>query len=157
MRASQKAFDRFGGGESMQGLEKLKPLALLLLRFALGVIFVYHGLPKLTHSEQWVQNFHHMGFPGFFAYIAGVLETFSGAILMVGLFTRIAGLLLAIEMAVALVKVHGLITHPANVHVYEFPLSLCVGLFVLATVGAGPISFDRVLFERRGGPARKKA
>jgi putative oxidoreductase len=154
---SQKAFDWFKRGEAMQGLEKLKPLALLVLRIALGVIFIYHGLPKLTHSEQWVQNFRHMGFPGFFAYISGILEVFGGAVLMVGLFTRIAGLLLAVEMATALVKVHGFVTHPANVRAYEFPLSLCVGLFVLATVGAGMISLDQALFERRAGPARKKA
>ncbi|HKS68295.1 MAG TPA: DoxX family protein [Candidatus Acidoferrales bacterium] len=141
----------------MQSLEKLKLLALLLLRVALGVIFISHGLPKLTHSGQWVQNFRHMGFPGYFAYIAGILETFGGALLIAGLFTRIVGLLLAIEMAVALVQVHGLLSHPANVHSYELPLSLCVGAFALATVGAGVISLDQVLFERRPAPARKKA
>jgi putative oxidoreductase len=141
----------------MLALEKLKPLALLLLRITLGVIFIYHGLPKLSHSQQWVQNFQHMGFPGYFAYIAGVLEVFGGALLIVGLFTRIAGLLLALEMAVALTKVHGLFSHPANVHAYEFPLALSTGLFVLATVGAGVISIDWALFERRAAPARKKA
>jgi putative oxidoreductase len=140
----------------MQTLEKLKPVALLLLRIALGVIFLYHGLPKLTHSEQWVQNFRHMGFPGYFAYISGILEVFGGALLIAGLFTRMVGLLLAVEMATALAKVHGLLSHPANVHSYEFPLALCTGLFVLATVGAGIISFDHVLFERRASPARKK-
>lgn len=38
----------------MQHLEKLKPVALLLLRLGLGVIFVYHGYPKLfgpTHQQ----------------------------------------------------------------------------------------------------------
>ena len=141
----------------MESLEKLKPLALLLLRLALGVIFLYHGLPKLTHSQQWVQNFRHMGFPGYFAYISGVLEVFGGALLIVGLFTRIAGILLAVEMAIALAKVHGLLTHPASVHVYEFPLSLCAGAFVLATVGAGLISLDQMLFARRAAPPRKKS
>lgn len=140
----------------MEGLEKLKPLALLLLRAALAVIFLYHGLPKLTHSAQWVQNFRHMGFPGYFAYLAGILEVFGGALLIVGLFTRIAAILLSIEMAIALAKVHGLITHPANVRAYEFPLALATGAFVLATVGAGVISLDRALFERRPSPARKK-
>jgi putative oxidoreductase len=141
----------------MQTLEKLKPLALLLLRIALGVIFLYHGFPKLSHSQQWAQNFQHMGFPGYFAYISGILETFGGALLIVGLFTRVAGLLLAVEMATALLKVHGLITHPNNVRAYEFPLSLAVGAFVLATIGAGLISLDRALFESGGGgPPRKK-
>jgi putative oxidoreductase len=133
----------------MQSLEKLKPLALLLLRAALGVIFIFHGYPKLTHSQQWVENFGHMGLPGYFAYIAGVLEVFGGAMLIAGIFTRIAGLLLAIEMGVAVVKVHGLLSNPSNVHNYEFPLVLCAASFTLATVGAGLISIDQALFERR--------
>jgi putative oxidoreductase len=141
-----------------QALEKLKPLALLFGRCALGVIFIFHGLPKLTHAQQWVQNFHHIGFPGYFAYIAGILETFGGALLIVGLFTRIAGLLLAGEMAVALVQVHGIARDPANVHGYEFPLALCTLAFILATGGAGVISFDQVLFEKRAAvPVRKRA
>lgn len=142
----------------MQALEKLKPLALLIARIAIGVIFIYHGLPKLTHPQQWVQNFHHMGFPGYFAYIAAILEVFGGALLIVGLFTRIAGLLLAGEMAVALVGVHGIVRDPGNVHGYEFPLALAVLAFVLATGGAGAISFDQMLFERRAtAPVRKRA
>lgn len=139
----------------MQNLEKLKPLALLLLRIALGAIFIYHGYPKLTHAAQWVENFDHMGFPGYFAYIAGVLEVFGGAVLIAGVFTRIAALLLTIEMAVALLKVHGLIANPANVHGYEFPLVLCVSAFVLATVGPGLFSIDQALFERRPFAGRK--
>lgn len=142
----------------MRTLERLKPLALLFARIALGVIFIYHGLPKLTHTQQWVQGFHHMGLPGYFAYIAGILEVFGGALLFVGLFTRIVGVLLAIEMGVALVQVHGIISNPANVKSFEFPLALCVLSFVLATVGAGLISLDQMLFERRVAvPVRRKA
>lgn len=77
----------------MQSMEKLKPLALLLLRLALGVIFAFHGYPKLfTHTQETMQGFMHMGFPAFFAYIAGVIEFFGGCLLIVGLFTRVAGL-----------------------------------------------------------------
>lgn len=141
----------------MQSLERLKSLALLLLRIAIGAIFIYHGYPKLTHAAQWVGNFDRMGFPGYVAYVAGVLETFGGAVLIAGVFTRIAALLLAIEMAVAVLKVHGLISNPANVHNYEFPLTLCVSAFVLATVGPGMFSIDQALFERRPFGRKSKA
>jgi len=141
----------------MQGLEKLKPLSLLLLRFALGAIFVYHGYPKLfTHTRESMQGFVHMGFPGYFAYISGVIEFFGGLILAAGLFTRIAALLLAGEMVVALWRVHGLLTAPMAVHNYEFPLILAAACFALATLGAGLISFDHLLF-REGGRSPKKA
>jgi putative oxidoreductase len=141
---------------SMQNLEKLRPLALLLLRLALGAIFIYHGYPKLfTHTRESMQGFVHMGFPGYFVYIAGVLEFFGGLMLVVGLFTRIAGLLLAGEMAVALWRVHGLFTAPLQVHNYELPLALAVAAFALATFGAGVVSFDQVIFSERRGPSRK--
>jgi len=56
----------------MQFLEKLTPIALLLLRLALAAIFIFHGYPKLFgHTQQWVENFQHMGFPGYFVYISG--------------------------------------------------------------------------------------
>lgn len=140
----------------MQSLEKLKPLALLLLRLAVGIIFVYHGYPKLfTHERETMQGFAHMGFPSYFAYIAGVLEFFGGFLLIAGLFTRVAGLLLAGEMAVALWKVHMILLEPLAVHNYEFPLMMAVGSFALAALGAGVISFDQALF-RDGRKASRK-
>jgi len=144
----------------MQILEKLRPLALLLLRVALGVIFIYHGYPKLFgHTRQTMDAFVHMGFPPYFAYLAGVIEFFGGCLLIVGLFTRIAGLLIAGEMAVALVQVHKILEDPRAVHNYEFPLALATAAFALATLGAGLISFDHALFRegRSSAPRKPKA
>jgi putative oxidoreductase len=142
----------------MHFLEKLKPLGLLLLRVALGVIFIYHGYPKLFgHTRDAMQSFTHMGFPGYFVYIAGVIEFFGGCMLVAGLFTRVAGLLLAIEMAVGLWRVHNIISNPMAVRNYELPLVLAVSTFALATVGAGWISFDQALFrEGRSSPRKAK-
>jgi putative oxidoreductase len=138
----------------MDFLEKLKPLSLLLLRCALGIVFISHGYPKLfTQTANWLQAFPRMGFPSYFAYIAGVLEFFGGCLLIAGLFTRVVSLLLAIEMGIALAKVH----LPQGIYVarnYEFPLMLCVAAFTLATVGAGMISLDYPIFR---GKARVKS
>jgi putative oxidoreductase len=140
----------------MEGLEKLKPLALLLLRVGLGVIFISHGYPKLfTELQRTTEVFTKMGFPFCFAYIAGVLEFFGGILLIVGLFTRISGLLLAMEMAVALVKVHGLLANPMAVHDYEFPLALAVGSFALVGTGAGLISLDHAIFAKQRSFSKK--
>ena len=140
----------------MEGLEKLKPLALLLLRVGLGVIFISHGYPKLfTQLQHTTEAFTSMGFPVYFAYIAGVLEFFGGILLIVGLFTRVTGLLLAIEMGVAVVKVHGMLANPMAVHNYEFPLSLMVGSFALAGAGAGLISLDHGIFAKQRSFSKK--
>jgi putative oxidoreductase len=142
----------------MRGLEKLRPLALLLLRLAIGVIFVSHGYPKLFgHTREGMQSFARLGLPPYFAYISGVIELFGGFLLIVGLFTRIAGLLLACEMAVGLWSAHQIISIPLAVRNYELPLMLAVGAFALASLGAGLISFDQALFrEGRSSSSPRK-
>jgi putative oxidoreductase len=143
----------------MESLEKLKPLGLLLLRLALGVIFIYHGYPKLANPRTAMHAFVGMGFPGYFAYIAGIIELFGGGLLILGLFTRIAGLAIAGEMAVALWRVHDIFSNPMAVHNYEFPLALAAAAFALATLGAGAISLDHAIFRsgRGGGKSPRKS
>jgi putative oxidoreductase len=142
----------------MKFLENLKPLGLLLLRVALGAVFIYHGYPKLFgHTHDAMLSMERMRFPGYFAYIAGVIEFFCGCMLVAGLFTRVAGLLLAVEMAVGLWGAHHIVTNPMAVPGYEFPLMLATAAFALATVGAGLISFDQALFREAGASRPRKA
>src|SRR6267154_3949381 len=133
----------------MQFLEKLKPLGLLVLRLALGASFMFHGYPKLSDPARWLKAFPGMGFPSYFAYISGILELFGGGLLIIGLFTRGAALLLAIEMGVVL----GRVTVPAvgiyNLGKYETPLLLCAMAVALVTTGAGLLSIDAFTFESR--------
>jgi putative oxidoreductase len=136
----------------MMRLNALRPLGLLLLRLGIGVIFISHGYPKLIHPNAMRGMFVQHGLPPYFAEISAVLEVFGGGLLILGLFTRIAALLLAIEMAVAIWKVHSGGGYLA-VHNYEFPLAVAVGCFALATVGAGRLSADYPLFES-GRPPR---
>jgi len=130
----------------MQFLSALQPFALVALRIVLAIIFTSHGYPKLVHSSANMQTFFfEHGLPGYFVYVAGILETFGGGLLLLGLFTRVAALLLALEMSVAIWKVHSLNGYFA-VHEYEFPLALAANCFALATIGAGALSLDQVLF-----------
>jgi putative oxidoreductase len=136
----------------MEMLEKLKPLALLLLRGALAVIFIFHGYPKLFgNAHETMQAFVHMGFPSYFAVISGVLEFFGGCMLIAGLFTRVAGLLLAGEMVIALWRVHDVLTQPMAVGNYQLPLVLAASAFTLACLGGGSISLDRAIFGGKSG------
>src|SRR5580704_10005177 len=131
----------------MQFLEKLKPLGLLVLRLALGASFMFHGYPKLSHPAQWLKAFPGFGFPAYFAYISGILELFGGGLLIIGLFTRGIGLLLAIEMGLVLGKT---ILPTAGIYAfrqYEVPLLLGAAALALTTTGAGLISLDAFTFE----------
>lgn len=142
----------------MAFLDRLQPLGLLVLRIALGVIFFSHGYPKLIRPNVDMQHFFvQHGLPAQFVYVAGVLEAFGGTLLAIGLFARPAALLLAIEMGVAIWKVHsggGIMA----VHLYEFPLALAAASLALASVGPGVISVDEGLLGsggRRSRPAKK--
>jgi putative oxidoreductase len=130
-------------------LSRLQPVAVLILRIALGIVFLTHGYPKLAHlrgNPQMQGFFVEHGLPAYFLYVAGVIEVFGGALLLAGLFTRPAALLLTLEMCVAILRVH--LAHGyLAVHDYEFPLSLATACFLLATMGAGFISLDHAIFK----------
>src|SRR6266852_1593134 len=114
----------------MQFLEKLRPLGLLVLRVALGASFMFHGYPKLSDPARWLKAFPGFGFPGYLAYVSGILELFGGGLLVVGLFTRGAALLFAIEMGVVLVHTE---IPAAGIYAfgrYELPLMLGAGISV---------------------------
>ena len=143
----------------MKFLDSLRPVGLLVLRIALGIIFIAHGYPKVAHLRGGVQMqnfFVEHGLPGYFLYISGVLETFGGGLLLLGLFTRGVAVLLGIEMCVAIWKVHSGHGYLA-VRDYEFPLTLAAACFALATIGAGLISLDQPLFEWGRGRAARRA
>jgi putative oxidoreductase len=132
----------------MQFMEKLRPLTLLLLRVGVGVVFMANGYPKfwgrrLEHIDEFVHVAH---LPAYFVYIAGALELGGGGLLVLGLFTRFLGLLLAGEMAVALWRDEKILQHPLNIETYGLALVLGVAAFALATFGAGSISLDRLFF-----------
>jgi len=137
----------------MKFLSGLQPMALLALRVCLGIIFVYHGYPKLVHANAGMGEFFVMhGLPRYFVSVAGILECFGALLLVLGLFTRPVALLLAIEMGVAIWKVHSGHGYMA-VKEYEFPLAVGAACFALAAVGAGAISVDYLVF---GDGGRKK-
>jgi len=139
----------------MRFLDVLRPLALLVLRFALGLIFIYHGYPKLFgNPRHYAEVFTQLGFAYGTSYAIGALEVFGGALLVAGFFTRPMALLFTVEMAVAIWKVH---SKKGYLAVNEYELALMVGAaaLALATCGPGAISLDELLLPSRAGRAPK--
>jgi putative oxidoreductase len=137
----------------MKFLKSFEPLALFVLRAVLALIFLAHGYPKLVHPTPAMRDFFvSHGLPGYFLHVSGILECFGAVLLLIGLFTRPVALLLATEMSVAIWKVHSL--HGImSVKDYEFPLALGAACFALATIGAGLLSADHVVF---GADSKKR-
>lgn len=80
-------------------------LGLLVLRVVLGGIFLYHGIGKLTNMEQTIGFFQMMHFSVFWAWMVAIVETGAGLAVIMGIWTRISAVLLAIIMIVAIISV----------------------------------------------------
>ncbi|WCL49195.1 DoxX family protein [Leptospira sp. GIMC2001] len=83
---------------------------LFLVRVGLGIMFILHGLPKLTGGvEAWTKIGSAMGFigvsayPAFWGLMAGLAEFGGGILLIAGFLFRPACLALAFTMFVATV------------------------------------------------------
>jgi putative oxidoreductase len=145
--------DSSPGGNHLRYLDRLQPLALLVMRLALGAVMTGHGYHKvfggLHHHVQFVTS---LGLPGWTAYLSAFAEFFGGILVLIGLFTRVAALAICIDLSVAIAKVHfhnGLMGQGG----YEFPLALAALAFGLIFLGAGPIAFDHI---RAPGAAKSK-
>ena len=90
------------GGES--GLSTPANIGLTLLRvFAGASLALAHGLGKIPPSDRFIEGVGKLGFPlpGFFAWAAGLSEFAGGALLALGLLTRLSGFFIAFTMFVA--------------------------------------------------------
>lgn len=82
-------------------------LARLLLRIALGVLILLHGIAKLRGGPDFIIDLvTKAGLPGALGYLVYVGEVLAPVLLIAGLFTRPAALIVAINMLVAIALVH---------------------------------------------------
>ncbi|MCS3443309.1 DoxX family protein [Microbacterium phyllosphaerae] len=128
-------------------------LGLLVLRVVVGFVFAAHGAQKIFEYTLpgTIGSFAGMGvpLPEIAAPVVAFVELIGGILLALGLFTRPVGILLAVDMIVALVAVH----LPAGLWVgeggYEFVAVLGVAALALAFTGAGRFSLDGAFLRGR--------
>jgi putative oxidoreductase len=125
---------------------------LTILRVVVGLVFFVHGSQKL-----FLMGFGGVaGFlgalgvpaPGLFAVIVTLVEFFGGLALILGLFTRVAAVPLAVDMLAAILTVplpYGFFTNNSG---YEFPLVLLAASIALAVDGAGEAALDNAIATR---------
>jgi putative oxidoreductase len=131
-------------------LNRFESFGALVMRLVLGAILFAHGYAKIIPRGalySFTQTVAHLGMPTWLGYVAAFAEFFGGILLVLGLLTRIAALAAAIDMGVAVVKVHlhGGLTGHAGQPGFEFPLALlAIGLMLVFT-GGGLLAIDRRL------------
>lgn len=137
---------------ALSPVHRLAGLAPLVVRVIVGIIMTAHGFQKLTGGPANFGGFlGQLGVPAptLMAFVVTFVELVGGICLILGLFSRLAALLLTINLTVAilLVKVNvGLIAPPDQPGVgAELDLALIAGFLVVLLAGPGRLSLDYIL------------
>lgn len=130
--------------------EKLFQAAWCLLRMGVGITFIIHGYAKVSGGEDvWIwlgQQLKILGIdflPAFWGFMAAMSEFAGGILLVTGLFTRGASLLLLMTMFIALLFLYG---NGSDYNTYSHPLKLLFVFAALLIGGSGKFSLDALLF-----------
>jgi putative oxidoreductase len=134
-------------------LNRYRETGILVLRIGIGIMFILHGYPKLMGGpDKWESLGANMGnvgigfAPVFWGFMAAFAEGVGGLLLLLGLLTRPACLLLFITMVVAAIK-HNL--DEGKFMAGAHPTEDAIVFLSLIFIGPGKYSLDRWLLPPR--------
>jgi putative oxidoreductase len=115
---------------------------LLVLRLGLAVLLLFHGIFKLTHGVDWISRpLAAVGLPGFLRYGTYVAEVVAPVMLILGLWTRAAALVIAFDMVMAVFLVRrgdiGKISPMSGAWAIEIEAMYFIAAVTLALAGGG--------------------
>ncbi len=111
-----------------------KAMGLLLIRLAAGWVFINHGWMKLQNLSGADSFFAGLGLPPGTAMLIAAIEVIGGIMLALGVAPRLAGVILGIEMVVAML----LVGIPGGS--YELEALLAAAALGIFMIGAGRYS-----------------
>ena len=123
-------------------------VSLFLARLAVAYGFYEPAMMKWADIGAIAEWFGSMGipFPTLNAYMAATTEITGVVLLTLGLFTRLISIPLIVVMIVAIVTVHLPHGFSAGDNGFEIPLYYMLFLALFASLGAGKLSLDYLLF-----------
>jgi len=138
--------------------ERLEPLSYMLLRAAVGLMLMTHGIPKLlgrSHgsmadpmagSVRLIGEVLHLPGAPLIGWFIALLEGVGGLMLVLGWLTRLVAPLVVVQMLV----ISWLLapTFPWIDRGFEYPLMLVFVVLLVAVRGGGPVSLDAWLGRR---------
>ncbi len=119
-------------------LQPMAPYFLALLRVVSGLLFLEHGTQKILHFP--VSDFH----PPMFSllWFGGILEIVGGALIIVGLYTRISAFVLSGMMAVAYFMFHAPNSFFPALNGGDAAVLFCFIFLYMVFAGPGAFSLD---------------
>lgn len=136
------------------------------MRVALGGIILVHGLGKLLDigpaATGGVSGFAGflaslgVPFPELMAWVVTLVETVGALMIIMGLLTRYAAVLVAIDMAAAMWLVHIPVGFAPNDGGLAYPLALSLIAIGLVLSGPGRLALDHAIFGREMFPGMRR-
>lgn len=115
---------------------------IFLIRLGLGLVFIVHGWEKFGNVEMTMGFFSGLGLPAATAYLVAAVELLGGIAMILGVWTKWAGWLLAIVMAAAIILVKGKMGFSGG---YEFDLLLLFAALGIAFAGPGTVTVHKFI------------
>jgi len=136
--------------------------ANLIVRLLVGLVFLPEGIKKFLFPEQWgAGRFARIGIPApeIMAHFVGVVEIVAGALILMGLATRPAAVVLLVDILVAIITTKLPLLWRAtavstNVGFWSMQaesrtdFAMLMALLFIIVAGAGPLSVDARLAKR---------
>jgi putative oxidoreductase len=135
-----------------KSLNSLQPWGAFFLRMVLGAAMLYHGYDKVIpaggfHAHPFSALQHHshyvvsLGMPYWLGYVSALSEFVGGILILLGLLTRFAAFMIAVNMLFAILLVNRHHGYAGS----EYSLALFVIAIMLIFFGAGTLALDRRL------------
>lgn len=125
-------------------------IGILLLRIAVGVTMLMHGLIKFQRREHFEYKWsHEYGFPKSFVLLNGILQTVASILIILGIFSAPLGIILALDMIVAtwvsIWKHREPFLSSPDGKGWDVNFTLIFGLFALGFLGDGALSIAALI------------
>lgn len=126
-------------------MKKFEDAGVLVARILMPILFIVAGWGKITGYAGTQQYMEAMGVPGFMLPLVILLEFGGGLAIIFGFLTRTTALITAVFTLLTAFLFHSNFAEGANSIMFMKNFSIAGGYLLLALIGPGAYSLDRLL------------